>query len=213
MGELRRKLRRGLRADMLMTSAGVSGGAYDMVKDVLAELGSISFWAGAHAALETAGLRAVAWVRQPPGAAPRPARQPGERPGGLVEFARPAIFKMMGRPQQPLSQVEAVLEEPVVNPDGRRVFARVTLRRRDGVLYARLAGPQGSNLLTSMVEAHGLAICPEDIPEKKPGEIVTVQLLDWVRLFIVALPSFSWRKKSLSGRWPIARLWRLGGVW
>ena len=180
MGELRRKLRRGLRADMLMTSAGVSGGAYDMVKDVLAELGSISFWAVrmrpsrplAFGLLHGSGSRQVPHLGLP--------GNPVSALVALVEFARPAIFKMMGRPQQPLSQVEAVLEEPVVNPDGRRVFARVTLRRRDGVLYARLAGPQGSNLLTSMVEAHGLAICPEDIPEKKPGEIVTVQLLDWV---------------------------------
>jgi molybdopterin molybdotransferase len=179
MGELRQKLGEGLQADMLITSAGVSGGAYDMVKDVLRELGSISFWSVrmrpskplAFGLLQGSGGSGVPHLGLP--------GNPASALVALIQFARPALMKMMGRPVQPLPAVEAVLEEPIVNSDGRRVFARVTLERRDGVYYARLTGAQGSNLLTSMVEAQGLAICPEDVPGKLAGDTATVQLLDW----------------------------------
>ena len=45
--------------------------------------------------------------------------------------------------------------------------------------YAKLTGHQSSNLLTSMVRANGLAICPEDVQKKDAGEMVTVQMIDW----------------------------------
>ena len=51
--------------------------------------------------------------------------------------------------------------------------------RREGSYYAKLTGHQGSNLLTSVARANGLAICPEDVPEKAAGEVVTVQMIDW----------------------------------
>jgi molybdopterin biosynthesis enzyme len=57
---------------------------------------------------------------------------------------------------------------------------RVTLEERNGVLYANPTGAQGSNLLTSLVWAQGLAICPENISELSAGDLADVQLLDWV---------------------------------
>jgi len=78
-----------------------------------------------------------------------------------------------------LPTVQAVLDEPIVNLDGRRVFARVVLERRADGLHARLTGAQGSNLLTSMAEAHGFAICHEDVEELPAGHLATVELLDW----------------------------------
>ena len=53
------------------------------------------------------------------------------------------------------------------------------MRREADGLRARLAGPQGSNILTSMELAQGLAICPEELERRDVGETVVVQLLDW----------------------------------
>jgi molybdopterin molybdotransferase len=75
--------------------------------------------------------------------------------------------------------IQAVLEGPIYNHDDRRVFARVEVTRRDGIYYASPTGPQGSNILTSMSRANGLAICPEDAPVMVAGQIVRVKMLDW----------------------------------
>jgi molybdopterin molybdotransferase len=75
--------------------------------------------------------------------------------------------------------VEGILTGPIYNSDGRRVYARVEVERRDGVYYASPTGPQGSNILTSMSRANGLAICPSDVPSKAAGEKVSIIMLDW----------------------------------
>lgn len=177
---LREHLQAGLGADLLLTSAGVSTGAFDIVKEALEELGSVAFWS-----VRMRPSRPIAFgvLRAPDGRLVPHLGLPGNPVSALValvEFGRPAVAKLMGRPLEPLATVEAVLDEPIVNTDGRRVFARVTLERHSGVLHARLTGAQGSNLLTSMVLAHGLAICHEDSPRREAGETVTVQLLDWL---------------------------------
>jgi molybdopterin molybdotransferase len=176
-------LRRGLEADMLLTSGGVSVGDYDVVKEVLAKQGEISFWT----------------VRMKPG---KPlafgliggsGKVGGERsiphlglPGNPVSsmitfelFARPALLKMMGRRQLARPLLEAVIEDKVVNTDGRRIFARVVVERRGEHYVAHLTGPQGSGILTSMSLANGLAIIPEDAPGVAAGDKVRVMLLDW----------------------------------
>jgi molybdopterin molybdotransferase len=95
------------------------------------------------------------------------------------QFGRAAIHKMMGRGTGARPTIEAVLEEPIHNTDGRRVYARAVVSRRDGGYVARLTGDQSSNLLTSMARANGLAICPEDEPVKEAGETVKVEMIDW----------------------------------
>ena len=75
--------------------------------------------------------------------------------------------------------IEAVIEEPIVNSDGRRVFTRVIVEKRKDQYYARPTGPQGSGILTSMSLANGLAIVPEDTPEAAAGDVVRVMMLDW----------------------------------
>ncbi len=176
-------IRRGLDADMLITSGGVSLGDYDVVKDVLAQEGEIGFWT----------------VRMKPGkplafgTIPGSERQgvprmiphlglPGNPVSSMVTFeifARPAIFKMMGKTNWTKPTVEAVLEDRIVNTDGRRVFTRAVIEKREGRYYASLTGPQGSGVLTSMARANGLAILPEDRAEMGPGEVVQVMMLDW----------------------------------
>ena len=94
-------------------------------------------------------------------------------------FARPAIRKMMGRKDLTRRTVEAELEEAVVNTDGRRIFARAVVEKRGERHFAKLTGPQGSGILTSMSLANGLAVIPEDRDEVAVGETVSVMMLDW----------------------------------
>ncbi len=186
-------IRRGLDADMLITSGGVSLGDYDVVKDVLAQEGEIGFWT----------------VRMKPGkplafgAIPGSDRQgtptmiphlglPGNPVSSMVTFeifARPAIFKMMGKKNWTKPTIEAVLEDRIVNTDGRRVFTRTVIEKREGRYYARLTGPQGSGVLTSMARANGLAILPEDKAEMGPGEVVQVMMLDWSEEVDLGIPN------------------------
>ena len=179
MDALRERLRAGLDADMLVTSAGVSAGAFDIVKDALAEFGSIDFWS---VRMRPSRPLAFGLLRAPGGRSVPHLGLPGNPVSALValaQFARPAVAKMMGREPTPLPRIEAVAADAIVNFDGRRVYARVTLSRKDGRVHARLTGAQGSNLLTSMAAADGLAICPEDTPEIPAGGAVAVELLDW----------------------------------
>ena len=107
---------------------------------------------------------------------------PGNPVSAMVafeQFARPAIHKMMGKSVVRKPRITAVLDEPIYNTDGRRVYARAIISKRNGAYHARLTGNQSSNLLTSMASANGLAVCPEDLPMKKAGEVVEVLMLDW----------------------------------
>jgi len=172
-------LRDGLDSDMLVTSAGVSKGDYDMVKDVLSQHGEIDFWSVrmrpakplAFGILGTEGGRKVPLLGLP--------GNPVSTIVAFEQFGRAAIRRMLGKPDASKPTITAVLDEPIHNGDNRRVFARAVVRREDGVYRASLTGDQGSNLLTSMARANGLAICHEDIPVKQAGETVQVQMLDW----------------------------------
>lgn len=173
------RLGEGLKCDMLITSAGVSKGDYDMVKDVLAQHGRIDFWS---VRMRPAKPLAFGVLRAPDGRSVPHLGLPGNPVSALVafeQFGRAAILKMLGKTALAKPVIEAVLEEPIYNNDGRRVYARVVVTRRNGTYYARLTGNQSSNLLTSMARANGLAICPEDLPRKDAGEVVRVQMLDW----------------------------------
>ena len=176
---LRSKISEGLDSDMLITSAGVSKGDYDMVKDALAQSGKVEFWS---VRMRPAKPLAFGLLRGPDGKEVPHLGLPGNPVSALVafeQFARPAIGTMMGRTALKRPTIEAVLEEPIFNTDGRRVYARAVVTRRNGKYYARLTGHQSSNLLTSMARANGLAICPEDVPVKGVGETATVQMTDW----------------------------------
>ncbi len=176
-------LRKGLDADMLITTGGVSMGDYDVVKDVLVKQGEIAFWTvrmkpgkplafGMVKGLDEAGV-----TRNIPHLG-----LPGNPVSAMVTFelfARPAILKMMGKRNLAKPVIEAVIEEPIVNSDGRRVFTRVIVRKRSGLYFARLTGPQGSGILTSMSRANGLVIIPEDKPGVEAGDVVQVMMLDW----------------------------------
>ena len=163
--------------DMLVTSAGVSKGDYDMVKDVLAQHGEIDFWS-----VRMRPAKPLAFGVLDAGKPVPHLGLPGNPVSALVafeQFGRAAIHKMLGKRVRGKPTVRAVLDEPIHNTDGRRVYARVVVTRREGVYHARLTGHQNSNLLTSMARANGLAICPEETPVMGAGQEVDVQMLDW----------------------------------
>ena len=177
------KIDEGLSADMLITSGGVSKGDYDMVKDVLAKRGEIGFWTvrmkpGKPVAFGIMKMMERGREKKVPHLG-----LPGNPVSSMItfeQFARPAILKMMGKEVLAKPAIQAIIEDDVVNSDGRRLFARVVVTKRGGQYHASLTGPQGSGILTSMAKANGLAIIPENSRGVKAGEKVEVQMLDWV---------------------------------
>jgi molybdopterin molybdotransferase len=86
---------------------------------------------------------------------------------------------MMGKKNFTKPAVEAIMEDSVKNTGGSRIYDRAIVEKRDGQYYARLTGPQGSGILTSMNRANGLVIIPEDKKEVNKGETVQAIMLDW----------------------------------
>jgi molybdopterin molybdotransferase len=165
-------------ADLLITSAGVSMGDYDIVKDVLARLGEVGFWT---VRMKPGKPLAFGVLRLGKREVPH-LGLPGNPVSSMItfeQFARPAILKMLGRTRFEKPTVRARSESFVKNSDLRRVFARVSVRREDGEYVARVTGPQGSGILTSMAQANGLMIVTEDVPAVNIGDEVSVQMLDW----------------------------------
>ena len=175
------KIDEGIDSDMLITSAGVSKGDFDMVKDVLTRRGSMQFWS---VRMRPAKPLAFGLLSASDGSGRTVPHLglPGNPVSALVafeQFGRMAIAKMLGRDPAMRPRVRAVLTDHIHNTDGRRVYARAVVTKRDGRYYASLTGDQSSNLLTSMAAANGLAICPEDIEIKQAGDEVDVLMLRW----------------------------------
>ena len=168
------KLKGALSADMLLTSGGVSMGNYDVVKEVLAEQGEISFWT---VRMKPGKPLAFGTIKGIPHLG-----LPGNPVSSMITFelfARPAILKMMGKNNFSKPTIEATLDGRIINTDGRRIFARAIVSREGDSYVARVTGPQGSGILTSMSRANGLVIVPEDIDAVEQGEKVKVLMLDW----------------------------------
>ncbi|MDY6916400.1 MAG: molybdopterin molybdotransferase MoeA [Chloroflexota bacterium] len=172
--QLKAKIREALHCDLLITSGGVSMGDYDLVRDVLARQGEISFW---RVRMRPGKPLAFGLIHGVPHLG-----LPGNPVSSMITFelfARPAILKMLGKQSLSKPSVMARLESDIENTDGRRIFARAIVRKVGNDYVARLTGPQGSGILTSMARANGLAIIPEDAAGMKEGDEVRVLMLDW----------------------------------
>ncbi len=172
--EIEAKFRQGLRADVIVSSAGVSVGDYDMVKDVLGGIGfEMDFWGvamrpGQPLAFGTIGGKPTFGL-------------PGNPVSSMVsfeQFVRPSLLKMMGHKNLFRPVVEAILKEDIRKKAGRRHFMRAKLSLEEDRYVITTTGPQGSGILNSMVEANALVIVPEEKTEIKSGEKVRVQVLD-----------------------------------
>jgi len=180
---LTEKIDEGLDADMLITSGGVSKGDYDIVKDVLAEHGEVGFWTVCMKPGKPLAFGIMKNVEEGRKRQVPHLGLPGNPVSSMItfeQFARPAILKMMGKKILAKPTIRAIIEDNITNTDGRRVFARVMVTRRGGQYYASVTGPQGSGILTSIAKANGLAIILESSKGVKAGEMVEVQMLDWV---------------------------------
>jgi molybdopterin molybdotransferase len=171
---LRALLERGLAADLLVTTAGVSAGDRDLVKEVLEELEVRRlFWkVDIKPGRPTAfGLRGRTLVFSLPG-------NPVSSLLTFEQFVRPALLRMMGhrRIHRPLRP--ALLQEPLAKTPGRVNFVRVRLTRgADGALLATTAGNQETGILKTLLRADGLAIIPTEQGRLEAGQPVAVQLL------------------------------------
>ncbi len=94
-------------------------------------------------------------------------------------FARLALQKMMGMEPRQKPVIEATLRGRIENLERRRYFARAFVRKAGNEFVAEITGPQGSGILTSMAQANGLVIVPEDAIVAEDGERVRVMMLDW----------------------------------
>ena len=170
-------IEKSLDSDFVISSAGVSKGDYDVVKDVMGEMGNLNFWS---VNMRPAKPLAFGKLKTHKSFVPI-IGLPGNPVSSLVafeQFCRPAIRKMMGKTINDRKIIRAKLVDSIENYDSRRVYARVIVESKNGVNVATTTGDQGSNILTSMAKANGLAICPENIERVLPGEEVDVILLD-----------------------------------
>jgi molybdopterin molybdotransferase len=172
--EIEEKLRQGIRADVLISSAGVSVGDYDFVKEVMKNLGmEMVFWKvamrpGAPVAFGTIVGKPVFGL-------------PGNPVSSMIsfeQFVRPSLLKMMGRRQLFRPVIEAVIKEEIKKMAGRRYFIRGSVSLEKGEYFVTSTGEQGSGILRSMVRANGLIVILEDQKIVRAGEKVKVQLLD-----------------------------------
>jgi len=169
----RERISDGLRADVILTSGGVSVGKYDLVKDTLSKLGMrVKFWKvamkpGKPLVFGTIGNKPVFGL-------------PGNPSSAMIsfeQFVRPALLKMMGHRDLFRPLIGACLAHDVSIRSQRLHLMRCKLFEEDGRMMAAVSGSQSSGALRSMVMANGLMILP---PEKAPfsaGDTVKVQIL------------------------------------
>jgi molybdopterin molybdotransferase len=159
-------------ADVLVSSAGVSVGELDLVRDALMRAGAelhlwkVSMRPGKPITLGSLGPRPV-WGL------------PGNPVSAMVTFelfVRPALLKMTGRRRLQRPRIRARALEAVPNPGSRRGYLRVQLEATGDGLGARLTGEQGSAILRSMVAADGLAVVPPDTVVPIGDQVEVIQL-------------------------------------
>ncbi len=172
--DLAEKFTAALRADVIITSGGVSFGDYDFVKDFIAETGNkMHFW---QVAMRPGKPLVYGRVSGKPFFG-----LPGNPVSSMVsfeQFVRPALLKMMGHRNLYRRIIRVPLEEDISKVEGLTFFLRVRVERREGRYRIMMTGDQSSGILKSMVKANGLIVLPEDIKELKKGDEVTVQLID-----------------------------------
>jgi molybdopterin molybdotransferase len=168
------KFRAAMRADIIISSGGVSVGDYDLVKDIMKEVGNnMQFW---QVAMRPGKPLAFGSMEGIPVFG-----LPGNPVSSMVsfeQFVRPSILKMMGHKTLFRKTVTAAIREGITKKQGARHFIRARVDYENGQYTVSATGEQGSGILKSMVRANGLIVLPENATSAKAGEAVTVQLID-----------------------------------
>lgn len=189
LDDVEERLRRGLaEADLVVVSGGVSVGPYDVVRLAFDRVGHMNLWRVAvQPGKPFAFGRAFAEGRRDPVLL---FGLPGNPVSAFVTFelfVRPVLRRLAGQARLHRPVDRAVLEEPVSKSVGRRGYQRVTavrdadgspLRDRAGRVRVRLAGGQGSHVLSALAAADGLAVIPEPVETARAGDEVELRWLD-----------------------------------
>ncbi|MBV9121722.1 MAG: molybdopterin molybdotransferase MoeA [Chloroflexi bacterium] len=170
--DIRAHVEQGLQADLFITSAGVSVGDFDYVKQVLEEYGELRLW---RIAIRPGKPVAFGVFRGTPVIS-----LPGNPVSSMVcfeLFVRPAIARMMGHDRWQHPSLDVTVLDEVDNRGARRSFVRAIVRREGDAYIAQLTGPQGSGILTSMARANALVDVPAEIETLPAGSRARAILL------------------------------------
>ena len=158
-----------LRADAVITTGGVSMGAYDTVKEVLSRVGTMRFDKVAMQPGMPQGFGVLGDDEVPV------FTLPGNPVSAMVSFevfVAPALRLMAGRSQHEVPLVTAVATHDWPAPEGKIQFARVVLSRNSSGHTVAIAGLQGSHALGSLAGANALAVIPADVTLVRAGDQV-----------------------------------------
>lgn len=190
LADVLKRLRGGIEvgADALIVSGGVSVGPYDVVRTAMETIGTVDLW---RVAVQPGKPFAFGTATRPDGGAPILVfGLPGNPVSSAVTFelfVRPAIRRLAGRRDLYRAADRAVIGQPVTKSHGRRAFLRVEAQRdhagtplRDerGRVRVRLAGGQGSHVISALAAADALAIVPETDDSLPAGAEVALWWLD-----------------------------------
>jgi molybdopterin molybdotransferase len=172
--DVRSRLERAVdeKVDVIISSAGVSVGAFDYIKSVVEADGELDFWKvnmrpgkplafGKYHGIPFFGL---------PG-------NPVSAFVGFEVFVRPALEKLSGQTARPHPYQKARLAEPVES-DGRESYLRAIVMEDHGQFTARLTGHQGSGNLLSLVQANALLIVPSGVKSLPASSEVQIWLIE-----------------------------------
>ena len=152
----------------MVTSGGVSMGEYDLVKQLVGELGGIEVW-------QTAMQPAKPFAFGRLGGTPF-FGLPGNPVSVMVafeQFTRPALLQMMGSEKLFRPRLEGVLVGGAETDPAKTVFLRVRTWWEHGTLFAESSGVQSSNVLSALAAADAFAVVPEGVstvPDRWPGD-------------------------------------------
>lgn len=164
-----------VRADVIITSGGVSMGEYDLVKSVLQELGHIDFW---QVAMQPGKPFAFGLLGGTPFFG-----LPGNPVSVMVafeQFARPALLHMMGAVNLFRPRVRGRLLDPVSTNPEKVVFVRVKARPDEtGTWIAELSGGQLSNMLSALAYGNAFAVSPVGTARIEAGDEIDLEMFTW----------------------------------
>jgi molybdopterin molybdotransferase len=175
-GDLVNRLAAAGGTDLVVTTGGVSMGAYDLVRGLLEEREAVDFWQVAlrpGKPLVFASVGGVPLVGLP--------GNPVSTLVGFELFVRPAILKLQGRMDLERPRLSAITEESLQNPPHLEQYFRGIARRDGGRIIVRLTGDQGSHVLRSMADANCLLVVPRGTSEVAAGmpvEIIPLAPID-----------------------------------
>ena len=169
----RSMIQKGLQADVIITSGGVSVGDHDFVKEVIEEMGGeLKFW---KINMKPGKPLAFAVINDKPFFA-----LPGNPVAAIVGFemfVRPALLAMMGQSHLMRPLVKAIVTESISNKWDRPHLVRALVELRQGKYHLKTTGNQGSARISSLTLGNALVLLPAGA-DIKPGDMVNASLLD-----------------------------------